>query len=431
MPSENNLEEQVIAERYRIISVLGEGGMGKVCEAEDLRLNNRKTALKIIRLSSKDPSKNRQNLKTFQQESRLLSSLNHPGIPKIYDSFSDDGTAYLAMEFIDGQNLDKVIAASEGGIPEKKIIDWGIGIAGILRHLHHHKPPIIFRDLKPANIILTGDSGVKLVDFGIAHSLATDKKSTALMSKGTLGYASPEQFDSDRKTDERSDIYSLGACLHHLATGEDPRTRPPFSFRSIRKIRADLSESLDKIITKCLQPDATDRYQTVDQVLRDLKRLKSGKEIKEAGKRPDFSHLLTAAAVILLIPMIAFMVYNHNRKKQPPGPLTMRSEPANGSKVPGNFGKVTLHFNHPMNTKSVEEAILVLHQPPKDLKWKNNDTICEVPVKELPPGFEGAIIKISDSEAKDKEGRELLVKNNPMYSHMGNYVAVVLKIKDK
>ncbi len=432
MPSENNREEQIIAERYRIVSILGEGGMGKVYEVEDLRLNNRKTALKAIRLSSRDTSKNRQNLKTFQQESKLLSSLKHPGIPGIYDSFSDDDTAYLAMEFIDGQNLESVIAASEGGIPEEKVIQWGIETAEILKHLHHHKPPIIFRDLKPANIILTEDSRLKLVDFGIAKSLVTEKKSTALMTKGTLGYASPEQFDSDQRTDERSDIYSLGACLHHLATGEDPRNRPPFSFKPVRKIRENLSVSIDNIISKCLQPDIIDRYQTIDQVLRDLKRLKSGKKVLEAGgSKPDISHYLLIIAVILCLPIIGFLIHNHFRKKDPTGPPPkMRSEPVTGSSVSTDFDKVTLIFSSPMNTASVEEAMLVLHKPPKNLKWSKNDTVCEVPIEaSLPAGFTDAIIKINDGEARNKEGQQLQIKNNPLYSHMGHYLGVVLTVK--
>lgn len=433
MPPENNQGEQIIADRYRIISILGEGGMGKVYEAEDLRLNNRKIALKAIRLSSRDPSKNRQNLKTFQQESKLLSSLKHPGIPGIYDSFSDDDTAYLAMEFIDGQNLESVIAASEGGIPEEKVIQWGIETAEILKHLHHHKPPIIFRDLKPANIIITEDSRLKLVDFGIAKSLVTDNKSTALMSKGTIGYASPEQFDSNKRTDERSDIYSLGACLHHLATGEDPRNRPPFSFRPVRKMRENLSESIENIISKCLQPDIIDRYQTIDQVLRDLKRLKSGKKVLEAGgSKPDISHFILVAAVILCLPIIAFLIHNHFRKKEPTGPPpTMRSEPATRAKVSTDFNKVTLFFSSPMNTASVENAMLVLHNSPKGLRWSENDTVCEVPIKgPLPAGFTDAVIKINDGEAKDKEGRQLKIKNNPLYSHMGHYLGVVLTVKD-
>jgi len=432
MSSENNREEQVIAGRYRVISILGEGGMGKVYEVEDLRLNNRKTALKAIKLSSRDSSKNRQNLKTFQQESKLLSTLNHTGIPGIYDSFSDDDTAYLAMEFIDGQNLDTVIKASEGGIPEKKVIDWGLRIAEILKHLHHHKPPIIFRDLKPANIILTEDSKLKLVDFGIAQSLVTEKKSTALMSKGTLGYASPEQFDSDRGTDERSDIYSLGACLHHLATGEDPRNRPPFSFKPVRKIRNELSESIDNIISKCLQPDVIDRYQTIDQVIRDLKRLKSGKKVLQAGSsKPDFSHYILIAAVFLLIPLLSFIAYNHFKNKKPAGPpLTMKSIPVTGARVTTAFDKVTLVFSAPMNTASVEDAMYVMHETPKDLKWKDNDTVCEVPIKtRLNPGYKDAVIKIVDGEARDKEGRQLFVKNNQFYAHMGHYLGVVVSVK--
>jgi serine/threonine protein kinase len=431
MEIHNSSDPLLIANRYKPGTILGRGGIGEVREAEDTRLQNRKVALKEIRINQRDRTQNDLNFKIFEKESKLLSTLKHQGIPEIFDSFILEDKAYLVMEYINGQNLESVIKASEGGIQENNIIEWGIEIAEILKYLHRHKPPVIFRDIKPANIILQEDGKIKLVDFGIARTFSLDKKSTVLMSRGTIGYAPPEQFTENEDTDERSDIYSLGATLHHIATGRDPRQRPPFSFEPVRKIRSELSESLEIIISKCLEKEKINRYQTIEQVIRDLKKLRAGKKVA-ADNNPasNSSRIFTAISAIILIMGFSLLTLKHFNlfffKKSEP--LTIRCIPETDSTVPRDIKKIMLIFSAPMDRESLKEATVVFHEPIKEIQWSKGDTVCEISfdIPKLPENYEGTALKIKNNEAKDKQGRYLTNQYNPKYQ-WSDYLAVKYK----
>ena len=421
-----------LAGRYRLASLLGKGGAGKVFEGEDSSLSNRRVAIKIMKLSSRDKSSNQLNLKIFKKESKLLSSLKHNGIPSIYDSFVEDDFACLVMEYVEGDNLQRVLEASEGGIPEEKLLSWFLDIALILKYLHHQKPPIIFRDIKPANIILQEDGKVKLVDFGIAQAFDSERKSTSLMTKGTLGYAPPEQFNADEKVDVRADIYSLGATIHHLATGEDPRNKPPFSFEPVRKANPELSESFENIISRCLEPDKINRYQAIDKLIRDLKRLKAGRKVRaKPGEKSKLPVIAASLAVLLIITAWIFTGAQINEFNRATGSLSFHSIPQNGSEIAPDIKEVRLVFNASLDRESAKGKIFIKDKPLAGLKWEKDDTVCVIPIPKgsITNDTDELIIKMTNSGIRDKYDRVLTVPINHKLSYGLNYIAVKFPVK--
>ncbi len=256
----------VLQGRYRILNVLGVGGMSTVYRALDLRFTTveRLCAIKEMFNSSEDPKLRQLRLATFQREAALLATLTHSAIPRIYDYFEQQGTIYLVMELIPGNDLETLLSQRGEPFDEETVIDWTLELCSVLSYLHGQQPePVIFRDLKPSNIMLRNDGRIVLVDFGIARPFAPDQKGTMI---GTEGYAPPEQYRGI--ADARGDIYALGATLHHLVTGSDPRNETPFTFaqRPPRRLNNRISPGFEEIILKCVQYSASERYQTADEV---------------------------------------------------------------------------------------------------------------------------------------------------------------------
>jgi len=198
----------------------------------------------------------------------LLATLSHPAIPRIYDYFSRNGLVYLVLEYIDGEDLERVLADQKMPFQEVQILRWAIEICDVLAMLHDEKPdPIIFRDLKPSNIMLRTSGQIVLIDFGIARTIQGRQRGTMI---GTEGYAPPEQYRGI--ADARGDIYALGATLHHMATNADPRLETPFTFgeRPIRSLNPDISEELAAVIMKMIAYNPADRYQSVQHLRADL-----------------------------------------------------------------------------------------------------------------------------------------------------------------
>jgi len=249
----------ILEERYQIDSVLGMGGMGAVYKAHDLRFKVTKhVAVKEVIAHGTDDAMQKILAKNFAREANIIASLNHHAIPKIYDYFTLGSRSYLVMEFINGENLEKILEKMLELIPVQQVITWAIDLCSVLDHLHAHQPdPIIFRDIKPANVIITPDQRVVLVDFGIAKELQMGKKGTMI---GTEGYSPPEQYRGE--SSPGVDIYALGATLHHLLTGIDPRDEPPFTFheRPIHQINPKVSLELEKAVTTALQYNVEDRF---------------------------------------------------------------------------------------------------------------------------------------------------------------------------
>jgi serine/threonine protein kinase len=257
----------VLQERYEVLNVLGHGGMSTVYRARDRRFTNvdRLVAVKEMTNVTQDAAARRLRLATFEREANLLATLQHPAIPKIFDYFTLEGRIYLIMELILGHNLETVLEQRNNLIAEKEAADWGMQVCELLTYLHEHKPdPIVFRDLKPSNIMLRDDGRhIVMVDFGIARTFQNNQRGTMI---GTEGYAPPEQYRGMATTS--SDIYALGATLHHLATGNDPRLETPFTFhqRPPRQLNPALTEAFEAIVLKSVAYNANHRYASAEEM---------------------------------------------------------------------------------------------------------------------------------------------------------------------
>ncbi len=252
------------AERYKIEKLVAAGGMGAVYRAIDTRFN-RPCAVKEMLDEFRSESERAQAVEWFSREATLLLDLNHPCIPRVRDFFVEGGRHYLVMDFIEGRTLGDVLEKDSNvtglngahGITEARARNWAQQICSVLAYLHRQTPPIIFRDLKPSNIMVTERDEIKLIDFGIARTFQSQRQSTIIM---TIGYAPPEQLHG--MPEPRSDIYALGATLHRLLTHHDAVNNKPsiFSFPPVRALRPDISPAFDQIIMKALAPAPDQRW---------------------------------------------------------------------------------------------------------------------------------------------------------------------------
>ena len=243
--------------------------MSAVYLARDLRFSVKKTiAIKEMNNRAADELSQSRAVKIFEREANILATLNHPSVPQIYDFFTLGSRSYLVMEHVYGHTLESIINKSEDFLLESLVCGWAIELCDVLCYLHNHKPqPIIFRDMKPANIIITPDNHVILVDFGIAKAFQVGKKGTMV---GTEGYSPPEQYRGEGTPSV--DIYALGATLHHALTKKDPRIEAPFTFseRSISKINPNVSIEFESIVNTALQYNASDRYMNIADMREEL-----------------------------------------------------------------------------------------------------------------------------------------------------------------
>ncbi|HTY54381.1 MAG TPA: serine/threonine-protein kinase, partial [Candidatus Binataceae bacterium] len=254
----------LLQNRYLVQRLLGGGGMGMVYLAQDHRLANRLCAIKEMVDHFIDPNQRLEANEYFAREADTLAQLKHQAIPAITDRFDDRNRHYLVMEYVEGRNLEEELAAVGHPLSEGLAIDIARQLCDVLVYLHGFTPPIVYRDMKPSNVMLTPKGRVILIDFGIARLFKAVGKGTMI---GTLGFAPPEQYQG--QVDPRSDIYSLGATLHYVLTGRDPEKFPPFSFPPIRDLRPELSSNLAGAIDRALSYKADNRPQTI-QDFRDM-----------------------------------------------------------------------------------------------------------------------------------------------------------------
>lgn len=250
----------VLVDRYQVQDVIGVGGMGSVYRARDMHFPSviKLVAIKEMINQAPDPLIRETIVKNFEREANILVTLNHPSIPKIFDFFSIDNRSYLVEEYINGRDLEAVLKSTQDPIKDDQVIIWSIQICDVLEYLHTHKPePIVFRDIKPSNIMINQSNNVILVDFGIAKMFKTGQKGTMI---GTEGYSPPEQYRGEATL--QTDIYALGATMHHLLTHSDPRLEAPFSFadRPIHRFNQFVSSDLEKIVNKALEYNPADRF---------------------------------------------------------------------------------------------------------------------------------------------------------------------------
>lgn len=281
--------------KYEILRELGQGGMGTVYLAKNIKLGTL-WAIKSI-------SKNQPEKIDFLAEPNILKKLNHPRLPIIFDIVEDEEFIYIIEDYVDGVSLDEEIKRKKS-FEEKTVIEWAKQLCEALIYLHNLRPnPIIYRDMKPANIMIKKDGGVKLIDFGIAREYKRDAKSDTTYI-GTRGFAAPEQYGT-AQSDARTDIYSLGVTLYNLITGKGPNDYP-YEIVPVRRINKKLSRGIEHVISKCTKQNPKERYQSAEALLKDLNNIeKFDKEYKRRQLKRD----IIAVSFIFSIMFFSYMTY--------------------------------------------------------------------------------------------------------------------------
>ena len=251
-----------INDRYILQYEIGRGGMSKVYLARDIKLNM-DWAIKVLDVSGNSSHAKIYKIAT-EKEISMLKSLKHPALPRIVDYFLEDEKMYIVMDYIEGETLSDKLER-EGKQKEENVVKWMRAVCDVLNYLHTRKNAIIYRDIKPSNIMLTPEGDIKLIDFGIARTYKSSSNSDTEYL-GSRGYAAPEQCSQLGQSDERTDIYGVGATMYHLLTGKHP-DQPPYEFYPIRKWDKHFSRGVQQIVQKCVMTDPQYRYQTAYDVV--------------------------------------------------------------------------------------------------------------------------------------------------------------------
>lgn len=279
--------------KYKILNKVGQGGMSVVYLAMNEKAN-KQWAVKEVR---KDGIKDFEIVKQgLVAETDILKKLNHPNLPSIVDVIDTNESFIIIMDYIQGNSLNKALDEF-GAQPQEHVISWAKQLCDVLGYLHSRNPAIIYRDMKPANVMLKPDGNVTLIDFGTAREFK-EKNLADTTCLGTVGYAAPEQFGGMGQTDARTDIYCLGATLYHLVTGKNP-CEPPYEIKPIREINPSLSSGLERIILKCTQRDPNDRYQSAAELMYALEHYNEiDDDYRRKQKRKLFTFITTMALCV-------------------------------------------------------------------------------------------------------------------------------------
>jgi serine/threonine protein kinase/uncharacterized protein YggT (Ycf19 family) len=273
---------KLLGGRYRIVKLIGEGGFGAVYKANDERFQaTRVVAIKEMSDANLSASERERAFLDFRREANLLVQLNHSNLPQVSDFFEEGTKAYLVMEFIEGKTLEQALDDAHGPLDEALVMGWAVQLCSVLQYLHSRKPPIIFRDMKPSNVMVTGDNQLKLIDFGIARIFKTSAtKDTTLL--GSQGYAPLEQYGRGQ-SDTRSDIYALGATLYHLLTGNVPPDAPsrrvnPQVFLTPSQLNKHISQETEEIVLMAMEQDPNERFQSAEAMRKAILQEQEAKE---------------------------------------------------------------------------------------------------------------------------------------------------------
>lgn len=285
----------VIDGKYEILKQIGKGGMSKVYLAMDQRLNKQWAVKEIIKCTT--DKNNEVVVQSLIAEAHLMKKLDHPALPRIVDIIENNQTIYVIMDYIEGETLSTLLKDYKVQLQEV-VIEWAKQLCQVLYYLHTRKPAIIYRDMKPGNIMLSPDGNIKLIDFGIAREFK-EQQMADTVSLGTRGYAAPEQFGGKGQTDARTDIYCLGVTLYHLATGQNP-CEPPYELYPIRHWNPSLSGGLEKIICKCTQLNPDDRYQSCAELLYALEHFEEADDAYRLKQKKKLSYFTVSAGMCVI-----------------------------------------------------------------------------------------------------------------------------------
>ena len=322
--------------RFRVIDKLGEGGMSIVWLARDERLE-KLWAIKEVKLNSND-GLYRANIAATRQEANIMKRLDHPALPRITDVVDDGDSLLVVMDYVQGKDLLDRLKERGTAFAEKDVIDWGIQLCDALGYLHAQKPPIIYRDMKPGNVILQEDGTVKIIDFGIAREYK-EGQTLDTTPLGTRGYAPPEAFVAGHKTqtDPRSDVYTLGVTLFHLVTGHSPMeyvTQP--NLPPIRSVNPALSPGLESIIMKATDWDPNKRQQSCDELRYELENPPDPEERRWMRRQVSLFKGLTIAGAIFAVLGVGLLVASNMVRSSSYQGLIDRAKTANTEEVDGN-----------------------------------------------------------------------------------------------
>lgn len=289
--------------KYKILNKVGQGGMSVVYLAMNEKAN-KQWAVKEVR---KDGVLDFESVKQgLVAETDILKKLSHPNLPSIIDVIDTDDSFIIIMDYIQGNSLNKALEEF-GAQPQELVIDWAKQLCDVLGYLHSRTPAIIYRDMKPANVMLKPDGNVTLIDFGTAREYK-EKNLADTTCLGTVGYAAPEQFGGMGQTDARTDIYCLGATLYHLVTGMNP-CEPPYEIKPIRQINPTLSSGLERIIMKCTQRNPEDRYQSCAELMYALEHYEEIDDIHRKKQKKKLGMFITTAVLTLVFGAVSLWGY--------------------------------------------------------------------------------------------------------------------------
>ena len=289
--------------KYKILNKVGQGGMSVVYLAMNEKANKQWAVKEVRKDGIKDFEVVKQGLVA---ETDILKKLSHPSLPSIIDVIDTDDSFIIIMDYIQGNSLNKALD-EYGAQNEDNVIEWAKQLCDVLGYLHSRNPAIIYRDMKPANVMLKPDGNVTLIDFGTAREFK-EKNLADTTCLGTVGYAAPEQFGGMGQTDARTDIYCLGATLYHLVTGLNP-CEPPYEMYPIRQINPALSSGLERIIQKCIQRNPDDRYQSAAELMYALEHYKEIDDDYRKKQKRKLGAFLTTSILTLFFAGVSVWGY--------------------------------------------------------------------------------------------------------------------------
>ncbi len=320
LPSGPLQPDSILKKRYKICEAVKKGGMGAVYKAIDISLNCTCAVKELLSAPFDKQEKQKKSQEWFEREAKILAKLDHPNLPAVTDYFVENNRYYLVMNFIEGKDLDTLLKEKgKTGLPEGKVLELGKEILKILVYLHNQKPPVIYRDIKPANIMLHKDGRAMLIDFGIARTLNEEDSHDRKTAIGTLSYIPPEQCTGHART--VSDIYSLGATMHHLLTGVKPG-HFQFEFEPVRTLNPSLSPEVEEVIIKATKKDFKERFTCAEEMLKALENIKeekkTGKSSSPLRKPAKFSFLYFLIPLIIILSVALYKIKDIYREKGNP-----------------------------------------------------------------------------------------------------------------